>query len=360
MRYDPIHETWVSIAEKRSHRPHDMGCPLKKTSTASTEANSRVYCPFCEGHEAETPSERDFMLDERTLDNYRKPNSPGWLVRAVPNRYPFVQPDGKDGQELPTDFTASVHPTGPYLEVPDFGMQEVLADVPRHVNSLSALTEEEFHYFIHFYRRRLHQIRKEHRWKYAQLLKNQGVDAGASLSHTHSQIVALPFVPMEVVREQRFLQEYFEKHHACYHCVVLDYERQTQSRIVTDNEYFTVFCPFASRFPYEMHVLPKLHTSDFVQIRHIELDVFSELLRQLCTRLETQLGIRSYNLVLHNTPWEYMPEGNAQSDAHFHWRMEILPRVTKMAGYEFGTGCYVNPVPPERAAQELRFQFDSP
>ena len=307
----------------------------------------RDGCPFCEGNEAETPSERDAFartqLEEKALDNYRRPNSPGWMVRSVPNRYPFVSPD----------LEQSIQQIGPYLESPNAGIQEVLVDVPYHVERLSELTEVEFEYLIHFYHRRMTQLRKEIRWKYVQLFKNQGAEAGASLSHLHSQLVGLPFVPAKVEWEQQFLRRYGQERGLCYHCEVLAYEQREKKRFVTETDFFSVFCPFASIFPYEMYVVPKLHSPCFVHCLREELDDLGRLLQKLVRKLEAVLPVPAYNLVLKNSPWEDSDQEMCE-DEYYHWRLEILPRMTRIAGYELGTGDYVNPVLPEKAAQCLR------
>ncbi|MDO4582969.1 MAG: DUF4931 domain-containing protein [Planctomycetia bacterium] len=341
MRYDPIYNIWVSISEQRNDRPKDFSLFHEKNPE---KENFAACCPFCEGNEAETPQERDVMLreTEETLDNYRRPNAPGWMVRAVPNRYPFVEPDSE----------WTLQRIGPYFYAPNVGIQEVLVDVPYHASCLSGLSAEEFQYLIHFYHRRMHQIRKEYRWHYAQLFKNQGAQAGASLTHIHTQLVALPYIPQSLVLEQKFLQSYAHDNGQCYHCMVMEYEMRERWRFVDQTEYFNVFCPFASRFSGEIHILPRRHVPCFVQSTREELDDLAELLRKTLRRLENVLTLPTYNLVLRNSPWEYDKEG-VVLDSHFHWRMEILPRMTKLAGYELGTGYYVNPISPERAAVAL-------
>jgi len=344
MRYSPIYETWVAIAEKRQSRPMDF--TRKKDEEAAETDLSRTFCPFCEGHEMETPAEVDAISrlpeTERMLDNYRRPNAPGWMVRAVPNRYPFLEPgDEQTAQKF-----------GPFLGEPNVGLQEVLVDVPRHGALLDELTPEEFQYFIHFYHRRLHQLRKTHRWKYVQVFKNQGPKAGASLKHLHSQIAALPFVPPSVAREQAFLADFREKNGGCWHCEALKYELSERWRVVDETAYFGAFCPFASRFPGEIWIQPKRHVPCFVQSEREELDDLAEVLRRVVQRLANNLRMRDFNLVLRTSPWDFTAEG-AQPDVNFHWRLEICPRSTIQAGFELGTGCYVNPLSPESVAVVL-------
>lgn len=308
-------------------------------------------CPFCEGNERETPLERDAIpkipredweampFEEKTLDNYRRPNAPGWLVRAVPNRYPFVEPDSE----------MTLQHIGPYYSMPNVGIQEVIVDVPYHATRLGQLDAEEFQYLIHFYHRRIHQLRKSCRWRYAHLFKNQGSEAGASLAHIHTQLVGLPFVPRSVEYEGNFLKKYQAENGHCYHCMVMEYEMRERWRYVAQTEYFNAFCPFASRFVGEVHILPRRHVPCFVQSTREELDDLAVLFRQIIQRLEVVLPTPDYNVVLRNSPWSN-GRGDLVPDESFHWRLEIQPRATKLAGYELGTGNFINPVSPERAA----------
>ncbi|MDO4569861.1 MAG: DUF4921 family protein [Planctomycetia bacterium] len=334
MRYNPIYDVWVSTAECRARRQNDFQCAQERES-------STRCCPFCEGNEGKTPSELDVMIHEKTLDNYRRPNAPGWKVRAVPNRFPFMKAD-----DVPTP-----QMFGPYVSRKDVGRQEVLIDVPHHVRSVQELNEEEFQYLVHFYHRRMHQARKENRWRYAQLFKNQGVEAGASIEHIHSQLVAMSFVPASIRMEQIFLADYREQTQRCWHCDALEYERGERCRVVCESEYFFAFCPFASRFMGEVHISPKRHASCFVQSTREELDDLAQTVRNVLCRLPHVVSPSAFNLVLRTSPWSYNAEG-ARADENFHWRFEILPRTAKWAGYEMGTGCCVNSLAPESAAMK--------
>lgn len=357
MRYDPIYDIWVAVSEKRRVRPMDFHS--EKEPAPHLKYNCR--CPFCEGNELETPAEldavsREIPLEtseleprnlEKTLDDYRRPNAPGWIVRSVPNRYPFVEPDKE----------RTFQKFGPYIAAPNIGQQEVLVDAPFHDTSLSELNPEEFQYLIHFYHRRLHQLRKEGRWAYAQLFKNQGQAAGASLTHIHSQLVALPFVPPSILQEQHFLELHRRETGKCYHCEILEYEMREKWRFVAQTKYFDVFCPFASRYCGEIHIVPQRHVPCFVQSSREELDDLASLLRKTIQRLEKILPVADYNLVFRTSPWFYTAQG-VQTDPNFHWRLEICPRITAQAGFEMGTGCFVNPVAPETVAAVMGSEKD--
>ncbi|MBE6427802.1 MAG: DUF4921 family protein [Planctomycetaceae bacterium] len=359
MRYDPIHDTWIAISEKRKARPTDFSAasPKKKKQPHSST------CPFCEGNEFSTPFELDAVPQkpspenfhssslqkspnvrekEETLDNYRRPNGPGWVVRAVPNRYPFLE----SGQEK------TLQKFGPYFSAVNAGRQEVLIDIPFHETNFSEMDEGQFQYLVHFFHRRLHQARKEGKWRYVQLFKNQGSQAGASLSHLHSQLAALPFVPPALAKEQRFLSDYHQKNGKCFHCEVLEYERNERWRAIRETEHFLVFCPFASRYAGEIQIMPKRHVPCFVQSHREEIDDLALTLRKTIIALEKVLPESDFNLVLKTSPWD-IEKGEVKADPYFHWRMEICPRITKQAGFEIGTGCFVNPIAPETMAASM-------
>lgn len=361
MRYDPIHDTWTAISEKRKGRPMDFS----ETSGKKNSSSRSVSCPFCEGNELSTPSELDALPQktlgenlencwfsatesgserrkEQTLDNYRRPNGPGWLVRAVPNRYPFLEPDR---EKMLQQF-------GPYFSTPDVGRQEVLVETPFHGTALHEIDEGQFQYLVHFFHRRLHQARKEGKWRYVQLFKNQGVRAGASLSHLHSQLAALPFVPPAIRREQAFLADYQRKNGKCFHCEVVEYERRERWRTIQETECFLVFCPFASRYAGELQIIPKRHTPCFVQTSREELDDLAITLRKTLIALNRVFPESDFNLVVKTSPWQIEKDGT-MVDPCFHWRMEICPRITNQAGFEIGTGCFVNPIAPETMATDM-------
>ncbi len=391
MRYDPIHDIWVIIAEERLRRPYQFSQAEAAGGRPDAEAapgilkgegdipgfypeGHELSCPFCEGHERETPQERDAVISHRrkirealrkyfqargavaqgeippetpiweelTIDDYRNPNSPGWIVRSVPNRYASVHPWE---EWTPQRF-------GMNVKTPGVGMQEVIVDTPRHVERFGLLDPEEMEYLIHFYHRRLHQLRKEHKWRYAQLFKNQGAAAGASMRHIHTQIFCLPYVPHVVNSEKHGLRKHAHNTGRCYYCQTLEQEMGEPWRFIGQSEFMVAICPFAPRFYGEIWILPKRHVPCFVQSSREELDDLAVFLRKIIRRLEEVLPIPAYNVVLHNSPWDYDATG-VKTDPHFHWRLEILPRANCFAGFEAGTGNYINPCSPERFTREM-------
>ncbi len=350
MRYSPVYDTWTAICEKRAARPKDYEEVPRMAPAASAVHISQPGCPFCEGNEYETPGEVDVLLSssvskntsDSELDRYRKPNSSGWMIRAVPNRFPFLEADPEH----------TLQHFGPHIAMPNTGKQEVLVEVPFHEKQLAALNGEEFQYLIHFCHRRIRQLQKEKKWRYVQFFKNQGPAAGASLEHLHSQIAALRSIPPSVCTEQTFLTDYAQKNGTCWHCEVLKYELAEKWRLVEETAYFAVFCPFASRFAGEIHIVPKRHVPCFVQSRREELDDLAEVLQSTLRKLEKTLSGCDFNLVLRTSPWTPTVSGMS-ADENFHWRLEICPRITRQAGFELGTGCFVNPIAPETMAAAL-------
>ncbi|MDO4551464.1 MAG: DUF4931 domain-containing protein [Planctomycetia bacterium] len=386
MRYDPIHDIWVIVAEERLCRPDQFTserfgfCQNRDVNDISRLAEEqKEKCPFCEGNESQTPRERDALARrkdrisseeyseesrecseiiyaeksehdqgcvgfcrERTIDDYRRPNSPGWQVRSVPNRYPSVLPWGEMTSQR----------FGIHEKTLAVGAQEVIVDTPRHLERFGEMTEEEFQYLIHFYHRRLYQLRKEHRWQYVQLFKNQGAAAGASMCHIHSQIFCLPYVPHTINMEAYGLEKYFQNTGQCYYCQSLHQELTDRWRFIAESETMAAFCPFTSRFHGEIWVMPKRHVPCFVQSSREELDDLSLFLRKIICRLEQVIPVPTYNVVLRQSPWRY-EESGVVLDERFHWRLEILPRLNGIAGFEWGTGNFINPCSPERFAAEM-------
>lgn len=328
MRYDPVLNTWIILAENRVRRPKQF-----TESHASAEIEP---CPFCEGNEHLTPKEKDAMPN---VSSYQH-NNPGWRLRSVPNRYPSVLPDSEPTRQR----------FGPYQCKNGTGTQEVIIDTPRHVSKMGLLHLSEIRDLVHFSCSRLATLRREYRWHYAQWFKNQGHLAGASLEHLHSQIIAVPHIPDAILHQGTALKHLRQQFQECYYCHLLKYEHQVQQRIVAENAYMIALCPYASRFCAEVKIFPKRHTSCLTDATPGELDALASLIHRVSQRLDVILPVAAYNIILRNTPWT----DTYEPDPIFHWHLDFLPRVTGIAGLEWGTGEYINPVAPEAAAALLR------
>lgn len=327
LRRDAISDRWVIVAENRADRPDDY---------AGFASPHR--CPFCKGHEDDTP---------HAIATYYSPgkHAPAdWQVRVVPNKYPAVSPAGTNGKTRPQVNGLS------YLHMAQegTGVHEVVIESPEHVLSLSDLSLQQAGLVFVSYRDRLADLRRDPGLAYALIFKNVGAAGGASLEHVHSQLIATAFVPTEVRRELAAAEQFFQRKGQCCFCALLQEELAAGLRVVAESPQFVAVCPFAGRFPYETWVLPRQHQSRFDESTEAELAELSRLMHDLVGRIERALGRCAYNYLIHTEPFD-----TSRLD-HYHWHIEILPRITRTAGFEWGAGCYINPVPPEEAAVVLR------
>lgn len=326
LRKDPIVGRWVIIATERAMRPNDF----KGDSQAQAHPG---LCPFCQGQEDKTPPEIVAYRDRGS-----GANKPGWRVRVVPNKFPALKVEGdlnKRGE-------------GIYDMMAGIGAHEVIIETPKHCLSLTELADEHVREVLWVYRDRLVDLKKDNRLVHGMIFKNVGAAAGASLEHTHSQLIVTPTVPISVWEEMTGALEFFNYRGRCIFCDMIHQELGTTRRIVLDTPHFTALCPFASRFPFETWILPKVHSSHFENIPKPGVDDLATVLRSVLTKLENALDTPAYNYIIHTTPF------NQPELPHYHWHIEIIPRLTKVAGFEWGSGFYINPVPPEDAAAFLR------
>jgi UDPglucose--hexose-1-phosphate uridylyltransferase len=325
LRKDPISGRWVIIARSRAKRPNDFE-PTPELATGR-------YCPFCEGNEDATPSEiLAYRPDGATA------NRGGWRVRVVPNKFPALEIEGdlnKRGE-------------GMYDLMRGVGAHEVIIESPRHLLSTADLSEREIEEVLWVYRDRLVDLKRDPRLVYGMIFKNVGAAAGASLEHTHSQLIVTPIVPINVWEEMTGALEFYNYRGRCVFCDMAQQELSAEKRLVLDSPGFVAFCPFASRFPFETWIVPKTHSSHFENIQKHSVEELARVLRQTLAKIETALDRPAYHYIIHNSPFD------AGELPHYHWHLEIIPRLTKPAGFEWGSGFYINPVGPEEAAAFLR------
>jgi len=325
LRKDPIVGRWVIIATDRAKRP-----VVPKVEPMPSGA---AYCPFCEGQEDKTPHEIISYRDRTT-----RPNEKGWRVRVVPNKFPALQIEGdlnKRGE-------------GIYDKMNGVGAHEVIIECPFHEVTLANLSEENIREVLWAYRDRLVDLKKDRRLVYGMLFKNVGAAAGASVEHTHSQLIVTPIVPINVQEEMTGALEFHNYRGRCIYCDMIHQELAAEKRVVFDSAHFISLAPFASRFPFETWIIPKNHNSHFENIQKTEVDELGTVLKTILLKLESALDKPSYNYIVHTSPFD------AQALPHYHWHIEVIPRLTRVAGFEWGTGFYINPVPPEQAAEFLR------
>ncbi len=261
-----------------------------------------------------------------------------WLVRVVPNKFPALRIEESNDK--------TTH--GLYDRIGGFGAHEVIIESPDHATELPDMPLEQIERLLRAYRDRCLDLRKDPRIKYILIFKNYGQAAGASMEHPHSQLIGLPISPSRVMGEVRGAQRHFELSESCLFCDILKQDIRDQKRVVIDDGGFMALAPFAARFPYETWILPKTHNANFDHIKDEELPALAKTLKSTLAKLKACLGDPPYNLMIHTLPLQ------SKEETSFHWHIEIIPHVTQVAGFELGTGFYVNPTPPEAAAERMR------
>ncbi len=325
LRRDPIHGRWVIVSTERGRRPSDF----------ITEEQRPIggFCPLCEGNEDKTPPE---IIAFR--DNGTPPNSPGWTLRVVSNKFPALRIEGELNREG----------DGIYDKMNGLGAHEVVIETPRHHEILSTLPLKAVKDVLWAYRERMIDLRRDQRLRYVLVFKNHGVAAGASLEHSHSQIIALPIVPTWVNEEIEGAKNYFHYKDRCVFCDIVRQELQQKNRLIIENQAFLSVAPFASRFPFETWILPKTHYPSFEHMEPLLYEQAAQILSETLSRLHRVLNDPPYNYIIHTSSFSEL------ENDHYHWHFEIMPKLTKVAGFEWGTGFYINPTPPEEAARYLR------
>jgi UDPglucose--hexose-1-phosphate uridylyltransferase len=228
------------------------------------------------------------------------------------------------------------------------GAHEVIIEHPDHQKQLAELTDQQVEKILQAYRDRSIDLTGDKRFKYVLIFKNHGFLAGSSLEHSHSQLIALPIVPKSVREELNGVEEYLRYRDRCVFCDIIGQEAKEGVRLLDENRHFISFCPFFSRFPFEIWILPKQHQADYRKIESEEIISFAKLLRTTLVRLRKRLQDPAYNFILHTLPLNDFGE-----DA-YHWHLEIIPKLTEITGFEWGTGFYINPAPPEDVAHWLK------
>ena len=320
LRRDPVAGRWVIIASERAKRPDDFAGELPA-------APRNLPCAFCAGTESMTPQE---------IMAVRSGNA--WRSRVVANKFPALMIEGG----------LSKRGDGMYDVMNGVGAHEVIIESPRHEVSITALSDADVRDVLWLYKQRLLDLRNDYRLVYGLVFKNVKDKAGASMEHTHSQLIATPIVPLQVEQEIRRCSEYFDYRGRCLLCDMVMQEMQSGARMVMDTPNFIAFEPYAARFPFETHLMPKRHMSHFEATDDAMLPELARCLKTSISKIEAALNHPPYNYLIHTSPL------NVRSLDHYHWHFEIIPRITRVAGFEWGSGFYINPVPPEQAASFLR------
>jgi UDPglucose--hexose-1-phosphate uridylyltransferase len=324
LRKDPVIGRWVIIAGERGKRPN----PFRQYSAAVENGEP---CPFCPGHEEMTPPE---------VMAYRKPGEAGskWTVRVVPNRFPALRIEGE----------LDKHGEGLYDKMRGVGAHEVVIETPEHGSDPALYSPAQMGDLVRAYRDRVTDLHRDGRFRFVLVFKNHGAAAGATLSHPHSQIIALPVVPIRIASELAGARRYHDYRGRCIYCDILSQELANPRRLVAQNGEFVAYTPFASRFPFEVSILPRQHGAFFRDITSLQMEGLAEILQDVLRRYKLALKNPPYNYVIHTAP-----PGHPHPD-QYHWQVEVIPKLTEVAGFEWGSGFYINPTPPEEAAATLR------
>ncbi len=326
LRKDPILGRWIIISKERRKRPTDF--------IVEDAPVSGGFCPLCPGNENTTPPE---VLAYRN-NGSTEINTPGWDLRVVPNKYPALVIEGdldKEGEGL-------------YDRMNGIGAHEVIIETPEHNADFTYLPHDKMILVFQSFKDRIGDLENDPRFRYVMIFKNHGKAAGASLEHSHSQLIALPILPRMIVSELDGALSYYKYKERCVFCDIIRQEIKQNIRVVCQNDEFITITPFAPRTPFEMWVLPKYHSSGYRLTSYKSLEALTEIFSESLRRLDACIPKVPYNFVLHTQPLR------ANEMEHFHWHFEIVPKLTSIAGFEWGSGFYINPMPPEEAATYLR------
>jgi len=326
LRRDPIGGRWVVMQTDNPKKPSDF---IQDKDVLTDPAK----CPFCPGHESQTPPE---TLVNRP--NGGNANGPGWTLRAVPNKFPALKIEGNIDRQG----------SGVFDMMNGVGAHEVIIETPDHTKELSQLELPEIEAVISAYKARCLDLRKDKRFKYVLIFKNHGKSAGASLSHPHTQLIALPMIPKNVHEELVGAQHHYEYKDRCIYCDMVRQEEKYEKNMVASNKTYSAYCPYVSRFAFETWIAPRAHFAAFDHIKPDTIPDLVAIMKDVLSKIRVTLNAPAYNFIIHTSPIE------DKIREEYHWHIEIMPKLTKVAGFEWGTGFYVNPTPPELAAKYLR------
>jgi UDPglucose--hexose-1-phosphate uridylyltransferase len=325
LRRDPISGRWVVIATERGKRPTDFASP-------PVQRKKGGFCPFCHGNEYTTPPEVMAFRPTAT-----QPNTVGWTLRVMANKFPALQIYGDLNRVN----------DGVFEKMNGIGAHEVIVETPEHQLSLSTISHKAFEDVLWAYYLRMTDLKKDIRFKYILVFKNEGDAAGSSLEHTHSQLIALPIIPRLISEEIESSRRYFELNKRCIFCDVISREIEGKTRLIHENEGYIAVAPYAPRGPFETWILPKRHDPFFTPPDK-NFSELASIFQTVLKRIDRILDTPPYNFVIHDSPITDKEIG------YYHWHIELMPKLMKVAGFEWGSGFYINPTPPEEAAKFMR------
>jgi UDPglucose--hexose-1-phosphate uridylyltransferase len=331
LRQDATTREWVIIATERARRPHEFSSPKPEENAAALPEYSEK-CPFCPGHESLTPEEV-FAIREGG-----QKNGPCWQVRVVPNKFAALTPT----EELARSRQ------GTFRGVVGFGHHEVLIETPKHNRPMALMEVWELERIMYAFRSRYKALRADPKIQLIVIFKNHGRAAGTSIEHPHSQIVAVPIIPGGVRAKIEVAQRYYDDNGKCVYCALLDDELAAAARIVLETEDFVAFHPYASKVPFETWIMPRAHSTSFGNNHEEECFGVAPVLKKILAKIYVGLQNPDFNFILHVAPVEY------EDAPYYHWHIQVLPRLTLQAGFELGSGIFINSALPEQTAQFMR------
>jgi len=335
LRWDPLKNNWTIMTLGQGRRPNDFW--------QLHELPAETFCPFCSGKESCTPPE---IYAHRPGGSAR--NQPGWEVRVIPNKVPALRVEG----ELES------RAEGLYDRMNGIGAHELIIETPQHNAHMVDMSVEHIAEVLKAYRARMLDLRQDRRFRYIYIFKNCRVGTASNILHAHSQLIAVPLIPPLVATELKCCQEHFQRKERCLVCDLTHQERDNKKRIVIDDGHFIVYAPYASRFPFELMIASGHHQHDFAAQNNDQLRQLASVLRDTLRRIRSVLNDPPYSMILHSSPpmhsrWG-QPDYWATMSSSYHWHIELVPKLTRMTGFEWGTGFHTNPTAPEEAADFLR------
>ena len=328
LRQNLILKEWVIIATERAKRPEQL--KENKDITQNRQPEYDENCPFCPGNEEKFGNTEEFE---------RLGEGKNWRLRVIPNKFPALSPvDGK----------ININTSGYLRSMDGIGNHEVIIESPKHNTTLALLEENEVLDVLKTYKSRIETLLALDYVESVVSFRNHGTRAGASLIHPHSQVIAMPVIPKDLIIRINESIRYHEEHRECLFCRVLKSELDSGERIVAESDHYLVFVPYAAYSPFTMWIFPKRHCSSFCHITPEEMTDLSIILRKSLRKLYFGVNDPDYNYIIRSSPKGY------NFSAFFHWYLTIVPRLTRTAGFELGTGMFINPSIPEENAEYLR------
>jgi UDPglucose--hexose-1-phosphate uridylyltransferase len=322
LRKEPVTGMWVVVTTDHPKGPSDYLHFKPPYQPQTTEGP----CPFCPGNEGMTPREI-FSLNRE---------GGGWSVRVIPNKFPFFHVEGEFDRR----------PEGMYDVMEAIGAHEIVVEGSEHKQNLASMESHQGKKVLMAYRERLIDLEKDQRFQQFLILKNY---PGMFNRHPHSHIMAMPVIPRRIDEEIRGTLDYYQRKERCIFCDIIKEEISMKKRVILETVHFLVFSPFASRYPFETWIIPKNHCPDFHRIKEEEIEDLSVAIQSLFLRFSKLLSDPPYSFSFHTSPVQ-----SRFHRAEYHWHIETRLRIGLREGFEWGTGFFVNPTPPENAAAYLR------